>query len=74
MSKAIDSAALGILSVLVFVVIGFAFSFIRKTFDIGKLEEGEVKKRVAELDELKEQGLITEEEYRKRLVKIVSRI
>lgn len=74
MSKAIDSAALGILSVLVFIVIGFAFSFIRKTFDIGTLEEGEAKKRVAELDALKEQGRITEEEYQKRIVKIVSRI
>lgn len=74
MSKAVDSAALGILSVLVFLVIGFALSFIRKMFDIGKLEEGEAKKRVAELDALKEQGRITEEEYQERIVKIVSRI
>lgn len=74
MSKAIDSAALGILSALVFIVIGFAFSFIRKTVDIGKLEEGEAIKRLAELDALKEQGQITEEEYQKRRVQIVSRI
>ena len=74
MSKAIDAAALGILSALVFIVIGFVFSFIRKTFDIGKLEEGEAKKRVAELDTLKNQGRITEEEYQERIVKIASRI
>ena len=74
MSKAVDSAALGILSVLVFIVIGFAFSFISKTLDIGKLEKDEVKKRVAELEALKEQGRVTEKEYQERMVKVVSRI